>query len=150
MRVTEPLPRAWSLLIPIRPWTVNESRNHHHHTEAGLVRNYRGTAARLARAARIPRLDRIAIEATPFGPAIRQDVGACYPAVKAAVDGLIDEKHHGQVFPRVIPDDTPDHVCTITMHQPRRGPHGLHLLIVDLADLPPDHGTYQARLGIDA
>jgi glycine/serine hydroxymethyltransferase len=92
----------------------------------------------LIRQAAIPRLDRIAVEATPFGPKIRQDVGACFPSAKAAIDGLV---HAG-----VLPDDTPDHVCSLTFHQPRRGPHGLHLLIVDLADLPPEHGTYQAKL----
>lgn len=148
--MTEPLPRAWSLTIPLPVWTVNSQRQLHHHALAKLVREYRGTTAMLIRSMRIPRLDRVAIEATPFGPQIRQDVGACYPAVKAAIDGLTDDRVNGLIaVERVLPDDTPDHVCTITMHQPRRGPHGLYLLIVDLADLPPDHGTYQAKLGID-
>lgn len=145
------LPRAWSFRVPLPVWTVNASRNHHYHREAALVKEYRGTTAMLVKTARIPRLDRVAFEATPFGPKISQDVGACYPAVKAAIDGFVDEKHKGQVVvSRVLPDDTPDHVCRITMHQPRKGPHGLHLLVIDLADLAPDHGCYQALLPIGA
>lgn len=144
-------PRAWSLLVPLPVWTVNAQRQMHHHSLAKLVREYRGTTAMLVRSARIPRLDRVAFEATPFGPQIRQDVGACYPAVKAAIDGFVDDKRDGRVIvARVLPDDTPDHVCRITMLPPRRGPHGLHLLIVDLADLPPDFGSYQAALALEA
>lgn len=136
------LPRAWTLTIPLPTFTVNGTRQLHHHALAKLVREYRGTTKMLARAARIPHLDRIAIEATPFGLQIRQDTGACTPATKAAIDGLRDA--------RIIDDDTPAIVCTITHHAPRRGPAGLHLLIVDLADLAPDHGTYAAKLALDA
>lgn len=136
------LPGAYTLMVPLPVWTINQSRNNHHHREAALVREYRGTTRMLARAARIPHLDRIAVEATPFGLQIRQDVGAAYPACKAGIDGLVDAG--------VLDNDTPAHVCQITMHVPRRGPAGLHMLIVDLADLAPDFGTYAAKLALDA
>lgn len=131
-------PRAYSFTVPLPVWTVNAERGMHYRTHGALTREYRRAAALLARQARIPRLDRVAVEATPFGPKIRQDVAACVGALKAAVDGLVDAQ--------ILPDDTPDHVCRVTFHQPRRGPHGLHLLVIDLADLPPDHGSYQAAL----
>lgn len=135
-------PRAWTLLVPLPVWTVNASRNHHHYREAAFVAEYRGTTKMLARAARIPHLDRIALEVTPFGPALRQDTAACAPAAKAALDGLVDAG--------VLDDDRPEFVTTVTFHTPRRGDHGLFMLIVDLADVAPDHGTFQARLGITA
>src|SRR5205823_3279791 len=103
-----------------------------------LTTDYRRAAAAYARRAGLPKLDRVAIEVTPFGPQIRQDVAACVGPAKAAIDGLVDA--------RILPDDTPAHVCSLTFHTPRRGPAGLHVLVVDLADLPPDHGTYAAKL----
>lgn len=135
-------PRAWSITIPLPVSTVNAERSMHHHQHRTLTREYRRAAWAVILQARIPKLDRIAIEATPFGPRIRQDVAACLPSAKAAIDALVDA--------HVLADDTPDHVCRVTFHQPRRGPHGLHLLIVDLADEAPDFGTYQAALAIDA
>lgn len=41
-----------------------------------------------------------------------QDTGACYGAVKAAIDGLVDS--------RVLPGDGPAHVLSITMNAPRK------------------------------
>lgn len=135
-------PRAWTLLVPLPVWTVNQSRNHHHHREAALVKEYRSTTRMLARAARIPHLDRIAVEFTPHGPAIRQDTAACAPAAKACLDGLVDAG--------VLDDDRPEFVPTVNFHAPRRGPHGLFVLIVDLADVMPAWGTWEARLALDA
>lgn len=140
-------PRAFTLTIPLPTFTVNQTRQMHHHTLARLVREYRQATMLLARSAGIPRLDRVAIEATPRGPLIRQDVGAAYPALKAAIDGLLDLKEKGVVVRvGILPDDTPEHVCRITMHQPRRGEQGLHLLIIDLADESPAWGCYSAPL----
>jgi hypothetical protein len=39
-----------------------------------------------------------------------QDVGACYPAAKAAIDGLVDAG--------VIPDDGPQYVTRLTFDPP--------------------------------
>jgi len=53
--------------------------------------------------AKIPRLEKIGISATPVMPDRRfQDTAACNPAVKAAIDGIVDSG--------VIPDDTWDHL----------------------------------------
>lgn len=132
------LPRAWSLTVPLPTFTVNGTRQLHHHSLAKLVREYRHATRLLARQARIPHLDRAALEFTPTGPRIRQDTGACAPAAKAALDGLVDAV--------VLDDDNPRYVPTITFHAPVRGEHGLVMLVVDLADLPPAHGTFAATL----
>jgi hypothetical protein len=50
-----------------------------------------------------------------------QDTAACFPAAKAAIDGLVDSG--------LITDDTPDIVKTITFHAPRTGRDGLVLII---------------------
>ncbi len=52
----------------------------------------------------------------------QQDVGACFPAAKAAIDGLVGAG--------VIPDDTPDHVITLTFRAPVVGQgDGLELVV---------------------
>lgn len=117
---------GYTLTIPLPTWTLNSERSGHWHDHRARTADFRTTTALLARNARIPHLVIVAIEATPSGPRIRQDVAACVGSVKAAIDGLVDAG--------VIPDDTPDHVTRITFHPPRRDPHGLHLLIVDLGD----------------
>jgi len=84
----------------------------HYHKRAKLVKETRETWGWLARAQRIPSLDGIRVSATPL---IRNhqavaDVAACYPTVKAAIDGFVDAG--------IITDDDPFHVPTITFHAP--------------------------------
>lgn len=132
--------RAWSIVVPLPVWTVNAQRQMHHHALAKLVREYRGTTCMLARSCKIPHLDRIALEFTPSGPQIRQDTAAAAPAAKALLDGLVDAG--------VVDDDGPRFVPRITFLAPMKGAHGLHALILDIADLPPDYGSHQAALAI--
>lgn len=98
-------------------WAVHSQR----------TKEYRNAARKLARVAEIPRLDRVAIYAWPVGSRIRQDVGGCFPAVKAAIDGLVDA--------RVLPKDTKRHVTRLTMLPPQTGRvSGLVLSIIDVSD----------------
>ena len=80
----------------------------HYHQRARLVRNTRERWAWLVKAAHVPVLKRISITATP--PAKdrrwRPDVAACYPAVKAAIDGIVDAG--------VIYDDDDEHLLAVT------------------------------------
>ena len=82
---------AWTLEDTERPWTANAERGWHHYKRAQVVRDARERWAWLATAERIPRLQRISVEATPLRINARSmpDVAACYPAVKAAIDGLV-------------------------------------------------------------
>ncbi len=122
--------RRYHLTIPLPTWTINAQRGMHYRTHGPLTAAFRATTRMLAHTATIPQLERVAIDATPSGPRIRQDVGAAYHSVKAAIDGLVDA--------HIIPNDTPQHVNHIVMRAPTRGPHGLHLTIIDLEH--PDNG----------
>lgn len=103
---------------------MNAYRVLHHYERARVDRDWRTQAAWLARAARAPRLQRIIVTAAPFVKNRRSipDVGACFPAVKAAIDGLVDA--------HVIPDDTPDHLAAITFVAPQLAPDGADRLVL--------------------
>ena len=98
-----------------------------------MVRDARARWAWHALAARVPRLDRIRVEAQPMSKdrRWRPDVAACYPSVKAAIDGLVDA--------RVIPDDDDRHVLNLTFLPVDIGEaNGLRITIVDLSDQPEE------------
>ena len=118
--------RTWTIVDTERPWTANAERRWHHHKRAEVVRDARERWGWLAKAERVPALLRVSVEATPIKKtrAAWPDVAACYPAVKAAIDGLVDAG--------VVPDDDPTHVVRITFHAPRIGDvDGLRLVVVE-------------------
>lgn len=102
------MPDEWTLWDPNRPWTANTERRWHHMERARHVKECRARFYWYAKAARIPILDKITVTATPHSKdrRWRPDVAACYPAVKAAIDGLVDAG--------VIPDDTDQYLTAIT------------------------------------
>ena len=123
----------WQLFDSERPWTANAERRWHYHKRAQMVRDARARWAWHALAARVPRLDRIRVEAQPMSKdrRWRPDVAACYPSVKAAIDGLVDA--------RVIPDDDDRHVLNLTFLPVDIGEaNGLRITIVDLSDQPEE------------
>jgi hypothetical protein len=97
----------------------------HTFERAALVKEWRQAFAILAREAHIPSLERIAITAMPVraNRRSRPDVAACYPAVKAAIDGLVDAG--------VVDNDDPDHVTEIRFTSPCIGSHDALVLIVE-------------------
>ncbi len=103
---------SWILEDTELPWTANAERSWHYHKRATKVRETRERWAWIAKASKIPKLQRISIEATPLKVSRRAmpDVAACYPAVKAAIDGLVDAE--------IIADDDPFHVIRITFNAP--------------------------------
>jgi hypothetical protein len=90
-----------------RPWTTNAERSMHRMKRAALVKEWRTAFYWLGTQSKAKRLNPCHIEAFPVQPDRRwmADVGACLPAVKAAVDGLVDAG--------VLDDDTPEHVLSI-------------------------------------
>jgi hypothetical protein len=50
-----------------------------------------------------------------------QDVGACNPAVKAAIDGLVDAG--------ILPDDSPEYVKSLVYLPPKKDKNSLVLYI---------------------
>lgn len=106
----------WRLEIPGRPIKYNEvlRGNRHWTVNREATKLIRHAAATLARQAKIPPCEAI----TVFGQSLvrtrrSEDVGACFPAVKAAVDGLRDAG--------VVPDDDPRYVRLLAMLPPALG-----------------------------
>lgn len=114
---------TWVLTFFQRPWTLNAERTWHHYKRAKYVKEWREAYADLAKQLHIPAVSAIEVVATPFlsGRGRTQDVGACFPAVKAAVDGLVDAG--------VIPEDNPTYVKMLAFKAPEKGENALQLEI---------------------
>lgn len=107
-----------------RPLTTNKVATLHRQAWATITRTERHTWQVLAMKAGIPTLERATITVTPLHRDRRspQDVGACAPAAKAIIDGLVDA--------RVLPDDGPEHLVSLTFLPPDIcGRDGLRLRI---------------------
>lgn len=121
---------TWELFYPVRPWTLNTERTWHHHKRATFVKEWREAFWLLAKEAKVPHMERIAVVVTPFldGRGRTQDVGGCFPAAKAAIDGLVDAG--------VIDEDDPKHVRMLAFRAPVRAtPAGLRLVVMEADDL---------------
>lgn len=107
----------------VRPWTVNHERTLHHQQRAKLVKEWREAFFWLAKEQKIPRLAEVRFVVTPYLKDRRmQDVGACLPAAKAAIDGLVDAG--------VLEDDNPKFVKFLGFNCPVVGQgNGLELLV---------------------
>ena len=94
---------------------------------AAKIKDTREAFGWMAKAHQVPPLGAIKLHATPLAKdrRWRQDVGAGFPAVKAAIDGLIDAG--------VLPDDNPTFVRSLTFHPAEGGEiDGLRLEIEEV------------------
>lgn len=108
-----------------RPLTINKLAGLPRMVWAGHTRRTRAEWKLVAEHFEVPHLDSCEIIATPLHAnfAAPQDVGACAPEVKAAIDGLRDAG--------VLTDDTAVYVTRITYEAPRVcGENGLELEII--------------------
>lgn len=98
----------WVITDKEKPWTANAERRWHYHKRAQMVSSTRERFFYLAKQAGIPQLEACTITAVPAARNRRSlpDVAACYPTVKAAIDGIVDAG--------VIPDDDPEHLQALT------------------------------------
>lgn len=98
----------WTITDRTRPWTANAERRWHHHERARHVREARERWRWLTTAERVPHLEAISIVAQPLSSTRRwrPDVAACFPTVKAAIDGIVDAG--------VIDDDDDRHLFAVT------------------------------------
>ena len=106
-------PRSFNLEYRKRPFTVNHiyGRISRHQQRNDLVQEWREAFAWLFLEQKIPRLPAISVYAWPLLRDRRvQDVGACYLAVKSAIDGFVDAG--------VIDDDDPRYVRLIALGPP--------------------------------
>lgn len=113
-------------LMGRRPISLNQERNQHFRKRVEDTKWWREGFAWAAIEAGMPSLKAAEIVVQPVLENRRwQDTAACFPSAKAAIDGLIDA--------RVLEDDTPDIVPSITFKRPILGPQaGLRLTIIAL------------------
>lgn len=102
---------TWTLTYDAKPWSLNQERTKHWAWRRERVEEWKSAFYWLAKDARVPTLERITVSVDVEMPGNVQDTCNAYPAVKAAIDGL--------VAAGVIPDDTPQHVVAITFTAPR-------------------------------
>jgi len=94
--------RSWRIDLPCGPLLTSNQRLHHQ-AKARITRQLRGEATILAKAAKIPALERVQVWAWVIPPDRRKrDPANWYPSVKAAIDGIRDAG--------VIPDDDAEHL----------------------------------------
>mgnify|MGYP003129594483 CR=1 FL=1 len=120
------VPRRWILEDREKSWTVNAERTWHFQKRAKTVRECRERFGWLVAEQRIPKLDKVKITIVPLAKDKRgiQDVGACLPTAKAAVDAIVDLG--------VIPDDNPQHVLALTFYATQiTGYDGLRVVITE-------------------
>ena len=105
-----------------RPWTTNVERAGNRWERAKLTKEWRLGFQLLAKSEKIPPMAWITVTVEPHQKGGRlQDVGACNPAVKAAIDGLVDAG--------VLADDSPEFVKSLVFLPPRKDKNSLVLYI---------------------
>ncbi|MFZ5852279.1 MAG: hypothetical protein ACOYY2_12925 [Actinomycetota bacterium] len=103
-------------------WTVNHERAKGRWDHRRRTDTMRALARAAAEEAKIPALLHARITAQPYQRrGVLADTGNHYPAVKAAIDGLVDAG--------LLEDDSPRHVHYLALLPPQRGENGLLLLI---------------------
>ena len=125
--------RTWTLELPYTkpPLSLN-ARPPHWRVRHRITRNVRAEVALLARAARIPALQRIAVELhyVPRDRRRRDPINLA-PTAKVLEDGLVDAG--------VVPDDTPQYVepTPAVIDPPTGGTGRLYLVVRELPSATP-------------
>jgi hypothetical protein len=134
-----PGPRRWVIALPVSLVPLNSNQQLHHMVRHKRVKAIREAAAMMARAQRVPRLERCRIDGE-YRPSRggRRDKGNWYPSYKAAIDGFVDAG--------VVEDDDSSRVdgphMDIGPIDPQakalRLPHGR--LVLTIIEILPDPG----------
>lgn len=121
-RVDEQDQLVYRLEFAQRPWTTNAERAGNRWERADLVKTWRSAFHVLAKSEQMPEMEWITVTVEPHQKGGRlQDVGACNPAVKAAVDGIVDAG--------VLPDDSPQYMKSLVFLPPQNDRNSLVLYI---------------------
>jgi crossover junction endodeoxyribonuclease RusA len=105
-----------------RPWTTNAERKGNRWERAELVKVWRSAFQILAKSERIPPMTWMSVTVEPHQKGGRlQDVGACHPSVKAAIDGIVDAG--------VLPDDSSQYLRSLIYLPPVNDKNSLVLYI---------------------
>jgi len=119
--------KSYTLTYEVRPdFTLNKERTVHHMKRAKVVKEWRAAFCEIAQEQMVPRLEQIEVIVQPYvlNARYRQDVAACFPVVKAAIDGLVDAG--------VLIDDNANIVKKLTFLAPEFGKDGLELTVVEI------------------
>lgn len=112
----------YRLEFPQRPWTTNAERAGNRWERASLTKEWRHAFNLLARIEEIPEMEWITVTVEPHQKGGRlQDVGACNPSVKAAIDGLVDAN--------ILPDDSSKFVKSLVFLPPKNDRNALVIYI---------------------
>jgi hypothetical protein len=118
---------SWLIEYNEKPWTHNAERRMNMHARGKLTKQWRTDFCLLAKYEKIPRLVWAKIIVTPYQSRGKlQDVAACAPAAKAAIDGIVDAG--------VLPDDSSRYVTSIEFRVPERGTDKLILEIIGVRE----------------
>jgi hypothetical protein len=113
---------VYRLELAQRPWTTNGERAGNRWQRAELVKVWRSAFHVLAKSEKMPEMEWISVTVEPHQKGGRlQDVGACNPAVKAAIDGIVDAG--------VLPDDSPKYMKSLIFLAPQNDRNSLVLYI---------------------
>ena len=105
-----------------RPWTTNAERAGNRWERATLTKTWRQAFELLAKSEKIPPMAWVSITVEPHQKGGRlQDVGACNPAVKAAIDGIVDAG--------ILPDDSSQYVRSLIYLPPQKDKNSLVIYI---------------------
>jgi len=112
----------YRLELAQRPWTTNAERSGNRWERAKLTKEWRSAFQLLAKYEKIPPMAWISVTVEPHQKGGRlQDVGACNPAVKAAIDGIVDAG--------VLPDDSSKFLRSLIFLPPQNDRNSLVLYI---------------------
>jgi hypothetical protein len=121
-RIDEHEQLVYRLELAQRPWTTNGERAGNRWQRAELVKTWRSAFHVLAKSEQMPEMEWISVTVEPHQKGGRlQDVGACNPAVKAAIDGIVDAG--------VLPDDSPKYMKSLIFLTPQNDRNSLVLYI---------------------
>jgi len=114
--------RVYRLEYTERPWTTNFERKGNRWERAELVKEWRTAFYALSLKEKIPKMSWMSVTVEPHQKGGKsQDVGACHPAVKAAIDGIVDAG--------VLVDDSPEYLRSLIYLPPQKGKNSLVLYI---------------------
>ena len=124
---SEAVEEEWVIEYNERPWTHNAERRMNMYAMRKLTKQWRTDFCLLAQYQKIPRLLSARICVIPYQARGKlQDVAACSPAAKAAIDGIVDAG--------VLPDDSSKFLTGIEFSAPERGADKLVMVITGVRE----------------
>jgi crossover junction endodeoxyribonuclease RusA len=114
---------SWTIEHSGLVWTMNAERRMNVWRRAQLTREWRAAYKMLAIAQKVPKLEWARVVVQPYQKNGRlQDVGACFPTAKAAIDGVVDAG--------VLADDSAQYLVGLEFLAPLRGSGKLVLTFI--------------------